>query len=119
VSKSITVDVAAAKLRVTPQRVRVLCRERRIAGARLVGRTWLVPEEPEISPPRRGPKPSYRDREMAKNPIKLQMGDFELGMYISEDAKRLEVTKVRRGSLTKVYVGRLITILQGLHEQMI
>ncbi len=117
--KSISVDVAAAKLRVTPQRVRVLCRERRIAGARLVGRTWLVPEDPEISPPRRGPKPTYKDSEMAENPIRLQMGDCEFGMYISEDAKRLFVTEAKGGSLAKVYVGRLITILQGLHDQMI
>jgi hypothetical protein len=56
---------------------------------------------------------------MAKNPIRLQMGDCEFGMYISEDAKRLVVTKAKGGSLAKVYVGRLITILQGLHDQMI
>jgi hypothetical protein len=118
-SKSITVDVAAVKLRVSPQRIRVLCRDRRIAGARLVGRTWLVPEDAKISPPKRGPQPTYRDLEMAKNPIKLQLGDWELGAYISEDAKHLVITKAKPGRVTKTYLGRLIRVLQNLHGQMI
>jgi hypothetical protein len=54
--KSISIDVAAAKLRVTPQRVRVLCRERRIAGARLIGRTWMLPADFDVTPGTRGPK---------------------------------------------------------------
>jgi hypothetical protein len=54
--KSISVDIAAAKLRVTPQRVRVLCRERRITGARLIGRTWMLPDDFTVTPGTRGPK---------------------------------------------------------------
>lgn len=53
--KTITTAEAAAQLGVTPLRVQQLCRERRIKGARLVGRTWQIPEDFVITPRTRGP----------------------------------------------------------------
>jgi hypothetical protein len=55
-AKSISIETAAARLRVTPARVRVLCRDRRIAGARLLGRTWMLPADFSVTPGTRGPK---------------------------------------------------------------
>ncbi len=48
---------AAKRLGLTPGRIRELCIARRIKGARLVGRTWLIPENFEVTPGTRGPKP--------------------------------------------------------------
>ncbi len=54
---TISTDEAAKRLGVTPDRVRMLCAQRRIKGARLVGRTWQIPEKFEVTPGTRGPKP--------------------------------------------------------------
>ncbi len=54
--KTIDVATAAKQLGVDVSRVRVLCRERRIPGARLVGRTWMIPQEFKVTPGTRGPK---------------------------------------------------------------
>jgi excisionase family DNA binding protein len=56
----ITVDEAAARLGVTAIRVRQLCRERRVKGARMVGRTWQIPSDFSVTPGTRGPKPVAR-----------------------------------------------------------
>jgi hypothetical protein len=48
---------AAARLGVSTLRVQQLCRQRRIKGARLVGRVWMIPEEFEVTPGARGPAP--------------------------------------------------------------
>jgi len=53
--KMIDLAEAARRLGVDPSRVRVLCRARRIPHARLVGRTWLIPEDFEVKPGTRGP----------------------------------------------------------------
>jgi hypothetical protein len=53
--KTIDVATAAARLGVNVQRMRVLCRARRIRGARLVGRVWMIPEGFVITPGARGP----------------------------------------------------------------
>ena len=53
--KTTDIATAAARLKISAERVRVLCRERRIPGARLVGRTWFVPEDAVVMPGRRGP----------------------------------------------------------------
>jgi hypothetical protein len=53
--KTIDVATAATRLGVNLQRMRVLCRERRIKGARLVGRVWMIPENFEVTPGTRGP----------------------------------------------------------------
>jgi hypothetical protein len=45
------------RLGVTALRVQQLCRERRIKGARLVGRVWQIPEDFEVTPGSRGPAP--------------------------------------------------------------
>jgi hypothetical protein len=47
---------AARRLGVDPSRVRVLCRQRRIPRARLVGRVWLIPADFKVTPAARGPK---------------------------------------------------------------
>jgi len=55
--KMIDSTAAAAQLGVSIQRARVLCRERRIKGARLIGRSWFVPADFSVTPGTRGPKP--------------------------------------------------------------
>lgn len=52
----ITAQEAAEKRGVSLRRIQILCRQRRIPGARLVGRTWLLPEDFQVTPGRRGPK---------------------------------------------------------------
>jgi hypothetical protein len=46
----------AAQLGVTPARIRALCQQRRITGARLIGRTWMLPTDFKVKPAARGPK---------------------------------------------------------------
>jgi excisionase family DNA binding protein len=53
--KTIDVAEAARLLGVDTSRVRVLCRQRRIPGARLVGRVWMIPEDLRVTPGTRGP----------------------------------------------------------------
>jgi hypothetical protein len=53
--KLITSADAAAKLGVTLVRVQALCRQRRIPGARLIGRTWMLPADFVVTPGERGP----------------------------------------------------------------
>jgi hypothetical protein len=59
-AKMIDAATAAAKLGVNVQRLRLLCRQRRIPGARLIGRTWMLPENFEVTPGTRGPALSKR-----------------------------------------------------------
>jgi len=54
--KMLTTDEAAARLGVTADRVRMLCRQRRIPGAKLIGRTWMLPDRFAVTPGTRGPK---------------------------------------------------------------
>ena len=54
--KTIDVAEAARRLGVDPTKVRALCRNRRIQGARLVGRQWFIPEDFVVTPGARGPK---------------------------------------------------------------
>jgi len=54
-AKMIDTAAAAEKLGVNLQRIRALLAQRRIPGARLVGRTWFVPEDFKVTPGRRGP----------------------------------------------------------------
>ncbi len=53
--KLITSAEAARRLGVTIARLRVLCRARRIKGARLIGRSWMLPEDFKVNPGARGP----------------------------------------------------------------
>lgn len=52
----ITAQEAAEKRGVSIRRIQLLCRQRRIPGARYVGRVWLLPEDFTITPGKRGPK---------------------------------------------------------------
>lgn len=57
-AKLVPVDEAAGRLEMTSQRLRMLCRERRIKGARFLGSRWYVPEDltiAAIEPRGRGP----------------------------------------------------------------
>jgi hypothetical protein len=49
-------DEAAARLGVTVQRMRTLCRARRVPGAKLLGRNWFLPADFTVTPGKRGPK---------------------------------------------------------------
>lgn len=42
---------AAKQLNISPQRFRVLCREKRIAGAELIGANWIIPDKFVVGPP--------------------------------------------------------------------
>ena len=53
--KLISSAEAAARLGVTQIRVQTLCRQRRIPGARLIGRLWMLPDDFEVTPGTRGP----------------------------------------------------------------
>jgi excisionase family DNA binding protein len=55
--KMISTAEAAVKLGVNLQRVRALLSQRRIPGARRIGRQWFVPENFSVTPGSRGPKP--------------------------------------------------------------
>lgn len=54
--KMIDTAAAAEKLGVNLQRIRALLQERRIPGARLIGRQWFVPEDFKVTPGTRGPE---------------------------------------------------------------
>lgn len=61
--RMISTAQAAEQLGVTPLRVRVLCKQRRIPGARLIaGRVWMLPPDFEVTPGSRGPAPVGRKR---------------------------------------------------------
>lgn len=50
----ISVSVAATRLGLSRQRVALLCKQRRIPGARLLGRQWFLPDTPRITAPPQG-----------------------------------------------------------------
>lgn len=50
---TISVKQAATRLGLGVRRVRVLCEQGRIDGARKVGRDWVIPDPPVILPPAR------------------------------------------------------------------
>ena len=54
--RTISTADAARRLGVTQERVRQLCKQRRIPGARLVGRAWRLPIDFVIREGKRGPK---------------------------------------------------------------
>lgn len=54
--KMINADEAANRLGIDVSRVRKLCKARRIKGARLLGKVWLIPDPFEVTPGKRGPK---------------------------------------------------------------
>jgi hypothetical protein len=54
----ISIAQAAARLHLSEQRVRLLAKQRRIPGARRIGRTWFLPDALAIAPGTRGPKRS-------------------------------------------------------------
>ena len=56
VGKMISSADGAAQLGVTPARIRALCQQRRISGARLIGRIWMLPADFNVTPATRGPK---------------------------------------------------------------
>ena len=55
--KLITALEGAARLGITSERLRVLCRQRRVKGARNIAGRWFVPEDFVITPSKPGPKP--------------------------------------------------------------
>lgn len=48
----LTLAEAAVQLGLSDSRVRLLCKQGRIAGAVKLGRAWLLPSAPVIAPPR-------------------------------------------------------------------
>jgi excisionase family DNA binding protein len=53
---TLTTEAAARRLGISMRRMQQLLRQRRVPGAKLVGRTWQVPEDFAVTPGRRGPK---------------------------------------------------------------
>ena len=66
-AKMISTAEAAKRLGVTIVRVQVLCKQRRIPGARLIGRTWMLPEKFKVTPGARGPALGSRLNRTHKN----------------------------------------------------
>jgi hypothetical protein len=60
----LTSEEAAAKLGITLRRMQQLLRQRRVPGARLIGRVWHVPEDFTITPGSRGPAPKHKEKTM-------------------------------------------------------
>jgi len=60
--KMIDSEAAAKRLGVDPSRLRLLCRNRRIPHARLIGRQWFVPDDFTVTPGTRGPKLKSRSK---------------------------------------------------------
>jgi excisionase family DNA binding protein len=56
VGKTINTDEAARQLGISRLRIQQLCQSRRIKGARLIGRVWMIPEDFVVTPGKRGPK---------------------------------------------------------------
>lgn len=57
--KLIDAEAGAARLGITSRRLRILCTERRVQGARRIAGRWFVPEKvslKDVSPGSRGPK---------------------------------------------------------------
>jgi hypothetical protein len=54
--KLITLADAAQSLGLSLRRVQQLCAQRRIPGARLIGKVWMLPERFTVTPGKRGPK---------------------------------------------------------------
>jgi excisionase family DNA binding protein len=65
--KMISSKEAAARLGVSQLRVQQLCRQRRITGAKLLGRVWMIPADFEIAPGSRGPKGKANGEGMKQN----------------------------------------------------
>jgi len=57
----VTVAEAAHELGVSERRVRVLCAEGRIVGARRVGRDWVIPRPIRVLPGERGPRATWEN----------------------------------------------------------
>jgi hypothetical protein len=53
--KLIEATIAAGRLGITSGRLRALCRQRRIKGARFIGGRWYVPENADVVEGTRGP----------------------------------------------------------------
>lgn len=51
----ITLREAAKRRGLSLRRLQLLCKNRRISGARFVGARWLVPDDFTVRPGRRGP----------------------------------------------------------------
>ena len=49
-----TKDAAKLLNNISDRRVRVLCAENRIKGAKLVSGVWMVPNNPKVLPPKSG-----------------------------------------------------------------
>jgi hypothetical protein len=65
----------ASKLGLTVRRLQALCQQRRVPGARLIGRSWFLPENLVVTPGERGPI-SEREAEMnaeAQNRLEEQL----------------------------------------------
>jgi len=58
-----TVAEAAAELGVSERRVRVLCAEGRIVGARRIGRDWVIPRPIRVVPAAKGPRGRWEEAE--------------------------------------------------------
>lgn len=55
----LTLTQAAAKLDLSTARVRLLCTQGRVPGAKKIGRDWFTPDEPRVKAPKfRGRPPS-------------------------------------------------------------
>lgn len=57
----LTLAEAAARLGISVRRAQRLAQERRIKGARKMGRDWRVPDPPVVTEGRRGPRGTWEN----------------------------------------------------------
>ena len=55
----IPIAEAAAQRGICLRSLQTLCKNRRVPGAKLIGRLWMLPENFTITPGKRGPKLKY------------------------------------------------------------
>ncbi|MCL2297712.1 MAG: helix-turn-helix domain-containing protein [Proteobacteria bacterium] len=51
---------AAARLGISQRRLQALLKEGRVKGAQQVGRSWVIPDNPQITAGTRGPEPVFK-----------------------------------------------------------
>ena len=59
----IPISAASALLGISEARTRLLCQQRRIKGARKIGRDWWLPVNPIVTPKSHGPRGAWATKE--------------------------------------------------------
>src|SRR5262249_14628753 len=101
--KMIDTTEAARRLEVSVLRVQQLCRQRRIRGARLVGRTWMIPDNFTITPATMGPPlGSRKETSMQLRDIERAAKNLPLGPEREDAIQRISKLREAKAGVRKV-----------------